>query len=1012
MRGVALVTVACACGAVTAFQVPAAWRPPQQLRLLGEFGGGGGRRRARATSIVPIALDGGRQQQQQQQHGDGKGTGSSSSSGSSNTRLHAASLFGFESLLQPAGAAAAPNKEAQQPQQQQPHPHPHPHPQSEAALEAARAKEQLERGVSRLAMTYGWCLSPSDEAYLAEARAALEPSLAHLSEAERARAAAALEVAYHAHLGQRRKSGEPYIVHPVAVARLVADMGLDGETVAAALLHDTVEDTMLRAADVEAVFGPAVRQLVEAETKVSKLPRQLVSVLEAGLSDKAAANLCHLVFAMARDWRVVVVKLADRLHNMRTLGFMAPAKQQSVSKETLAVYVPLAERLGLNSVKAELEELAFSYLHPLEYAAVTAALASRQALLATLHTNRFGGARMAMDAALTDALPRLLVARGSLKGHRVAASLEGANPFEVYRRWAAAAAATTRGAGAGMGAEAGRGRGSGSRALLEEGPVLDGERDLLSLKVVVSSSSSSPDAESKHALCTRVLEAVEAELHAAADPGAHRVEDYVRFPKANGYQALHAVLRVPGLPYPLQVRVQTEAMERVARHGLLALYAPGGKSSSLAVSCSSSSAAVVGDGAAVPVPLQLPWLEAISARTRRAVLRDPSVTAAQLIESLQEELAVKQLQWAEAAQQAGAAGGRLTKPTAGDVLDFVVRSAMAASPEEQAALASAAAAGRQEAGMQQSQQQQQQSLAMAAEQPFFWQTPTFLWPWCLIGNDDFVTKPSSASASASASARRHRELQRQARGAVTAQPRAPGAFDSGEVQWLREAEQRHGRMALALLAWWGLLAATDWANAASATALAAAELADILEGTGAGVGSVDASVLMQTLLATPWGLPPLPTLSPELVAVVGAGELVGSVLPNSIDVNKRWQEAREQRRARQQRRRRIGAEEQRGEAAEEEEDGVLTAAADAQAAMAATAKASRSKQRQAAVGFIPLIGGSASSSSSSSGGVGGALLQLEAPRGVVIAFEGLRRAEKLMGRLGMATVVLLLAALA
>jgi hypothetical protein len=668
---------------------------------------------------------------------------------------------------------------------------------------------------------------------------------------------------------------------------------------------------------------------------------------------------------------------------------MSPAKQLSVAKETLAVYVPLAERLGLEGVRAELEELSFQYLHPLEHAAITAAVASRQELLASLYTNRFGGARMTMDAALTEALPRLLVARGSLKGHRVTAALEGADPFQVFRRRAA------------------RGGAQGGSRLLEEG--LEEERDLLTLRVVVSSSalsaSASPsssrrDAEAEHALCTRVLEAVEAELHAAVPVEGGKREDFVRYPRANGYQALHSVLRVPGLPYPLQVRVQTEEMERVARHGLLALY---GRASS-----SSSSSSL--EAAAGAVPLALPWLEAISARTKRAVLLDPTVSAAQLIASLQEELAVKQLEWAAAAEQAAAAGGRL-RPTEGDVLEFVVRSAMAADAEQEGAgaMASSNPASQQQ---QEQQRQQQQAAATVAAQaaPRFWQSPVFLWPWCLIGNDDFTTAARGTGAG-SRRGQGHRELQRQARGAVTA-PRRPqaGAFDSGELQWLREAEQRHGRMALGLLAYWGLQLLTDWANAASATALAAAELSDFLAADGSAYlaggapAGVDVNVLLQALLATPWGLPAVPSLSPELLAVVGAGELVGAVLPNTLAVNKELAALRRERRQRQ-RRRLMGA----AAAASEEEsieeedvDGAVAAAADAQAAMAAT-------ENQPAAGFIPLVGGSASAGSS--GVASGALLRLEAPWGLVRAFEGLVRAEKAMGRLGMLTVLLLIAVL-
>ncbi|MBV9592202.1 MAG: HD domain-containing protein, partial [Actinobacteria bacterium] len=159
------------------------------------------------------------------------------------------------------------------------------------------------------------------------------------------------DVAERCHRGQLRKSGDPYITHPLAVATILAELGMDTTTLVAALLHDTVEDTGLTTAEIEAEFGPEVAHLVEGVTKLDK-----VKFGEAA----EAETIRKMVIAMARDPRVLVIKLADRLHNMRTLRFLPPAKQERKARETLEVLAPLAHRLGMNTVKWELEDLAFA----------------------------------------------------------------------------------------------------------------------------------------------------------------------------------------------------------------------------------------------------------------------------------------------------------------------------------------------------------------------------------------------------------------------------------------------------------------------------------------------------------------------------------------------------------------------------------------------------------------------------------------------------------------------------
>ena len=176
------------------------------------------------------------------------------------------------------------------------------------------------------------------------------------------------DLAEERHRGQRRKSGDPYITHPLAVATILAELGMDTITLVAALLHDTVEDTGLTVEEVAAEFGPEVAHLVDGVTKLDK-----VKFGEAA----EAETIRKMIVAMARDPRVLVIKLADRLHNMRTLRFLPPAKQERKARETLEVMAPLAHRLGMNTVKWELEDLAFATLYPKRYDEIVRLVAER-----------------------------------------------------------------------------------------------------------------------------------------------------------------------------------------------------------------------------------------------------------------------------------------------------------------------------------------------------------------------------------------------------------------------------------------------------------------------------------------------------------------------------------------------------------------------------------------------------------------------------------------------------------
>jgi GTP pyrophosphokinase len=229
--------------------------------------------------------------------------------------------------------------------------------------------------------------SAIDETFLWERR--LLPVLGYLPYEEAARVREALSLAFDAHKGQRRKSGEPFITHPVEVTRILGELRMDWESLAAGLLHDTVEDCgdVVGLEEIGFAFGSAVKRIVEGETKFSKLPthhpEKISAVTEARVRNQVqepseddivdpaaqskAQDLQFLFLAMTEEVRIIVVKLADRLHNMRTMEAMPPAKQRRIAQETLTVFAPLARLLGLYTVKEELEELSFKYVIRLVY---------------------------------------------------------------------------------------------------------------------------------------------------------------------------------------------------------------------------------------------------------------------------------------------------------------------------------------------------------------------------------------------------------------------------------------------------------------------------------------------------------------------------------------------------------------------------------------------------------------------------------------------------------------------
>lgn len=242
-----------------------------------------------------------------------------------------------------------------------------------AALHRPGKEMTLEEGIEILYNDLK-DLSPFDYDNIERYWDQLLPTVSYLGTSNAAKVKQALRVAYRAHRSQMRKSGEPFIIHPVEVALLLSGMQMDAETVMAGLLHDTVEDTDLTFEQVEGMFGLEVRNIVEGETKVSKLPK----LAFADYADEQAENLRQMFIAMTDDYRIIIVKLADRLHNMRTLRFMKPEKQKKISRETLDIFAPLAHRMGIWQFKSELEDISFMYLYPDEYKQVNYILNQRR----------------------------------------------------------------------------------------------------------------------------------------------------------------------------------------------------------------------------------------------------------------------------------------------------------------------------------------------------------------------------------------------------------------------------------------------------------------------------------------------------------------------------------------------------------------------------------------------------------------------------------------------------------
>ena len=345
---------------------------------------------------------------------------------------------------------------------------------------------------------------------------------------ERARVQAAYRVAERAHAGTSRKSGEPYISHPLAVAQILADLGMDSDAVVAGLLHDTVEDTDLTFADIERDFGVAVRRIVEGETKVSKLTK-----MSSKLQDEQSENLRQMLIAMTGDLRVIIVKLADRLHNMRTLGSMPPEKQQRIARETLEIFAPLAHRLGIGQIKWELEDLSFQYLDPLAHDALARRLRTKQAereahiQAAALQLRQ----ALAEDPELAEWVEDIDVAGRSK------------HLYSIHHK------------------------------MQQEGKGLEQIFDLLAVRVIltpkpVKAGELHPE-RARDQLEKRICYHSLGLVHSMWTPIPGRFKDYIAVPKPNGYQSLHTTV-ISTAGQPIEVQIRSRRMHEVAEFGVAA----------------------------------------------------------------------------------------------------------------------------------------------------------------------------------------------------------------------------------------------------------------------------------------------------------------------------------------------------------------------------------------------------------------------------------------------------------
>ncbi len=318
----------------------------------------------------------------------------------------------------------------------------------------------------------------------------------------------AFKFARSAHEGVRRRSGEPYILHPIAVAKIASrEIGLGSTSICAALLHDVVEDTEYTVEDIERQFGKKIAELVEGLTKIS-----------GGIfGDRASAqaeNFRKLLLTMSQDIRVVLIKMADRLHNMRTLGSMAPNKQYKIAGETLYIYAPLAHRLGLFSIKTELEDLSFKFEHPAEYARIASLIKGSEEKREMVYNNFATPIRQRLAA----------------MGLTYEAKARVKSVYSIWRKMEA------------------------KRIPFEE------VYDLYAMRIIFD-----PAGVGEKEMCYRIYAAL-TDLYR---PHPERIRDWITVPKANGYQALHVTLMGPDGNW-IEVQIRSRKMDEIAEKGFAA----------------------------------------------------------------------------------------------------------------------------------------------------------------------------------------------------------------------------------------------------------------------------------------------------------------------------------------------------------------------------------------------------------------------------------------------------------
>src|SRR3954463_9333182 len=315
---------------------------------------------------------------------------------------------------------------------------------------------------------------------------------------------ALLEEAYRfseaAHAGQTRQSGEPYISHPLAVAEILAGWHLDGQTLMAALLHDVTEDTAVTKEEISDTFGKPVADLVDGVSKLDRIEFQSAEHVQA-------ENFRKMLLAMARDVRVILIKLADRLHNMRTLGAVNPAKRRRVARETMEIYAPIANRLGLNALYHELQELSFAHLYPMRYRVLAKA------------TKAARGNRREMITRTLDAVKKKLADGG------IEATVYGREKH-VYSTY---------------------------RKMIEKHLSFSEVHDIFGLRVIVQDVPT----------CYLAMGA----LHGLYKPIPGKFKDYIAIPKGNSYQSIHTDLIGP-YGVPVEVQIRTDQMHRLAESGV------------------------------------------------------------------------------------------------------------------------------------------------------------------------------------------------------------------------------------------------------------------------------------------------------------------------------------------------------------------------------------------------------------------------------------------------------------